>query len=80
MIPKIRAYTTAIAEPSVAVKIPPMIPPITTIIRERAGIASTVAFPRFFQSYLPGVPFYPFFFAIIIAPITQANAQRIPGT
>ena len=33
------AYTTAIAEPSVAVKIPPRIPPITITISKRLGIA-----------------------------------------
>ncbi len=41
---------------SVAVKMPAMIPPMTTMIRDRDGIARSVQTPRFFQSNLPGVP------------------------
>ena len=68
------------AEPSVAVKMPPMMPPITTTIRESAGRARRVQTPRFFQSNFPGRPLYPFFFAIRMATAIQQIAQRMPGT
>ena len=48
------------AAPSVAVKIPAMMPPMTTTIRVREGMARRAALPRFFQSYFPAAPLYPF--------------------
>ena len=41
------------AEPSVAENTPPMMPPMTTMIRDREGRARRVQTPRFFQSNLP---------------------------
>lgn len=67
------------AEPSVAVNTPAMIPPMTTTIRDRAGMAFKVAIPSCFQSNFPGVPAYPFLRAMITATTTQQMAQRIPG-
>ena len=55
-MPNTSAYTTAIAEPSVAVKTPITMPPITMIINDNAGSARSVAIPKFFQSNFPGSP------------------------
>ena len=79
-MPKINAYTTAIADPSVAVKIPATIPPMTTTIRDKDGNACKVATPRYPHSNFPGLPLYPFRLAMITATIIQHSAHIIPGT
>ena len=77
--PRIKEYTTEIADPSVAVNTPITIPPITTTISPKDGRAAKVALPRFDQENLPSVPLYPFFLATATATIVQARAQINPG-
>ena len=67
------------AEPSVAENTPPMMPPMTTMIREREGRARRVQTPRFFQSNLPGVPLYPSLTASSTPTTQQHSAQMMPG-
>ena len=59
---KMRQYNTQIPAPSVAVKIPLTIPPITMTISKRLGIASNVIFNASFAGTRPVVG-YVFFFA-----------------
>ena len=49
---RIRQYSTHTPAPSVAVKIPPTIPPITITIKSRLGIASNVIFSASFRGTL----------------------------
>ena len=73
-----KLYTTATTEPSVAVKIPAMIPPITMMISSRQGIASkrtlTFSFPVNLLVLL-----YPLFLAMKKITTIQARPQRMPG-
>ena len=52
---RIRQYSTHTPAPSVAVAIPPTIPPITITIKSRLGIDSNVIFSACFRGTNPGV-------------------------
>lgn len=53
---------------------------VTAAQRIFVGMARRAARPRFFQSYFPAAPLYPFLPAAATATAIQQAAHRIPGT
>jgi hypothetical protein len=77
-IDRIKAYTTAIQEASVAVKTPATIPPTHINNIKRAGIDSNTIFTISLNGGR-ACPTYPLFLAIIYPTTIHPIPQSIPG-
>ena len=76
---RIRQYRTAMPAPSVAVKMPETMPPMTMIISSRLGTASQTVFSTLWLWSKP-VAFMPAFLAPMKATTMQHRPIRMPGT
>ena len=78
MMERIRQYRTAMPAPSVAVKTPETMPPMTMTMSSRDGTASQTVFSTLWLRSKP-VAFMPAFFAPMNATIMQHRPIRMPG-
>lgn len=76
--PSTRVYNTAIADASVAVKIPVTIPPITNTNKNKLGTASTKVLNTSLNELLLPILYF-FFFAQTDATTISNKPVRIPG-